>query len=70
MPEDIQNKEQTLEKPLSGGMRLLRTSLLVAGSALLGGLTVVLWNRSTLLQLRQPQYPAATPSRDEDVEEI
>jgi hypothetical protein len=36
----------------------LRTGLLMAGSALLGGLAVVLWNRNTLANLRQPNAEA------------
>jgi hypothetical protein len=42
------------------GFRLLKTGLLVAGSALLGGLAVVLWNRQSLIKLRQP---APVPNR-------
>lgn len=38
-------------------LQVLRTGLLVAGSALLGGLAVVFWNRKSLASLRQPQDP-------------
>jgi hypothetical protein len=43
----------------------LQAALLVAGSMLLGGLAVVLWNRSSLSRLRQPaEIPPAPVSPD------
>jgi hypothetical protein len=47
----------------------LRTGLLIAGSALLGGLAVVLWNRSSLSRLRQPAEAASQPPVSPDEEE-
>ena len=46
--------ESVPEEPLQPRLQALRTGLLIAGSALLGGLAVVLWNRSSLSRLRQP----------------
>ena len=46
----------------------LRTGLLMAGSALLGGLAVVLWNRKTLANLRQPAASSNQPPEIEDEE--
>jgi hypothetical protein len=41
---------------------VLRTGLLIAGSALFGGLAVVLWNRKALAGLRQlPPHPETPP---------
>jgi len=42
------------QAPFGRGLRVFLTSAIVAGSALLGGLAVVLWNRRTLSGLRQP----------------
>jgi len=42
--------------------------LLVAGSALLGGLAVVLWNRKTLASLRQPAAESNRPPAIPDEE--
>ena len=49
---------EALPEPLSGP---LRTGLLIAGSMLLGGLAVVLWNRSSLSRLRQPAETESAP---------
>jgi hypothetical protein len=43
------------------GIRFVKTGLLVAGSVLLGGLAVVLWNRNSLTKLHQP-VPAPNQS--------
>ena len=47
---DSESTSQEVHNHRLGG---LRTGLLMAGSALLGGLAVVLWNRKTLASLRQ-----------------
>jgi len=49
--------ESDPEPPFKPRFETLRTGLLIAGSALLGGLAVVLWNRSSLSRLRQPLEP-------------
>jgi hypothetical protein len=59
--------EPTPEPPKKRGIRVLQTGLLVAGSALLGGLAVVLWHRKSLAKLRQP-VPESTPV-EQDAEE-
>ena len=46
----------------------LETGLLIAGSALLGGLAVAFWNRKSLSRLRQPVAVANNPSVQTDVE--
>jgi hypothetical protein len=51
------------------GIRTLKTGLLVAGSVLLGGLTVALWNRKSLAKLRQPLPVPNHPSEEQDAEE-
>jgi hypothetical protein len=51
------------------GLHVLGTALLIAGSALFGGLAVVLWNRKALSGLRQNPAPFQKPSplpNDED----
>jgi hypothetical protein len=45
------------------------TGVIIAGSALVGGLAVVLWNRKTLSGLRQPAEPGKKPSSQTDNEE-
>jgi len=55
----------------SGGRRsvqVLRTGLLIAGSAFLGGMAVVFWNQKSLTRLRQAAESAAE-SRDGGEEE-
>jgi len=39
--------------PPKSERKFLHTSLLIAGSALFGGLAVALWNRRTLTQMRR-----------------
>lgn len=55
---DLKPASEETHPPRAGG---LRTVLLVAGSALLGGLAVVLWNRKTLASLRQPAAEVNRP---------
>jgi hypothetical protein len=50
------------------GLRSLKTGFLIAGSAFLGGLTVVLWNRKSLAKLRQSHLEGNHPSSPQDVE--
>lgn len=63
MSESEQNPSSS---PRLGGFR---TGLLIAGSALLGGLAVVLWNRSSLSRLRQPAEAGAQPPVSADGED-
>ena len=49
----------------STGLRLVRAGILIAGSALLGGLAVAFWNRKSLAKLRQP---VTVPTTSQDVE--
>jgi hypothetical protein len=49
------------------GLRFLSAGLLVASSALFGGLAVALWDRKSLTKLRQPSRPhPRTPLPSED----
>jgi hypothetical protein len=50
------------------GFRFLQTGLLVAGSALLGGLAVALWHRNSLAKLRQPASVSPTVHADAEEE--
>lgn len=50
-------------------LQAFRTGLLIAGSALLGGLAVVLWNRSSLSKLRQSAETEALPLDPSDGED-
>jgi hypothetical protein len=52
------------------GLRALRTGLLIAGSALFGGLAVALWNRKALANLRQPPETPNPASVKPDAEDI
>jgi hypothetical protein len=47
LPENSKN-------PAPKGLHALGTALLMAGSAIFGGLAVVLWNRKALSRLRLP----------------
>jgi hypothetical protein len=51
------------------GLHLVGTALLIAGSALFGGLAVVLWNRKALSRLHQPAANLQKPSSLPDDEE-
>jgi len=68
MPAMNPTPESAPEPPAEPRFQALRTGLLIAGSALLGGLAVVLWNRSSLSTLRQPVEPGPLPPTfpDED----
>ena len=46
----------------------LKTGALIAGSAFLGGLAVVFWNRKSLARLRQPGCDSSQTSVHENVE--
>ncbi|HTX40223.1 MAG TPA: hypothetical protein VMD25_00240 [Acidobacteriaceae bacterium] len=48
------------------GLRMLGTGLLIAGSALFGGLAVALWDRKSLAKLRQPSHVPQISSSPED----
>ena len=64
MNTEPENAPETAPRPR---LRGLGTGLLIAASALFGGLAVVLWNRGSLSRLRQPPEPVA--SRDGEDEE-
>lgn len=62
---DPQTRSQNSKQPKAS---LLRTGLLIAGSALLGGLAVVLWHRKSLANLRQPVSEPDRPPKEPDAE--
>lgn len=51
--------------------RILRTALMMGGSALLGGLTVAIFNRKQIASMRQAQanspQPVPKPPEEEEV---
>lgn len=51
--KQITDLSGALVTPSKSERKLLRTGLLIAGSALFGGLAVALWNRRALTQLRR-----------------
>ena len=65
---DTAEEKPGTESPRKTRFDGLRTGLLMAGSALLGGLAVVLWNRKSLANLRQPAAPSNQPPEVEDEE--
>jgi hypothetical protein len=63
------NQSQTPEQPPSGArLKAFLTGAIVAASALVGGLAVVLWNRKTLSGLRQHGDLGHRPSTSSDKE--
>lgn len=65
MSPDADSAEIQPHSPPRRGLRLLGTGLLIATSALFGGLAVALWDRKSLAKLRQPSQPPI-PSVAED----
>jgi hypothetical protein len=66
----MSNQPQTAEKRESGvKLKAFLTGAIIAGSALVGGLAVVLWNRSALSGLRQHPEPDKKPSAEADENE-
>jgi hypothetical protein len=64
----MQNQSQTPETPNSGAkLSAFLTGAVLAASALVGGLAVVLWNRRILAGLRQQSDPAKAASAEPDV---
>jgi len=64
------NQPQTIEKPESGArLKAFLTGAIIAASALVGGLAVVLWNRKALSGLHQHPDPDQKPSTAPDVDE-
>ncbi len=57
------------ESPPGNRLRVLRTGLLIAGSALFGGLAVAFWNRKSLARLRQPVEVPERPPAEPDAED-
>jgi hypothetical protein len=59
------NQSQTPEPPESGAkVKAFMTGAIIAASALVGGLAVVLWNRKALSGLRQHPEAGKNPSPD------
>jgi hypothetical protein len=59
----MQNQQETPSQPKSDTkFKAFVTGAIIAGSALVGGLAVVLWNRQTLSGLRQHHEPRKKPS--------
>ena len=60
------SKEDNAQKEVRSSR--LRTGLLIAGSALFGGIAVAFWNRRTLTKMQNPpaEKASAPPSVDED----
>jgi len=54
--------------PSRPGISALKTGLLVAASAFLGGLAVVFWNRQSLSRLRQSEVEHHRATAEEDAE--
>jgi hypothetical protein len=64
------NQPQRDEQPKAGvKAKAFLTGAIVAGSAIAGGLAVVLWNRKALARLLQHPEPVARPSIEEDSDE-
>jgi hypothetical protein len=63
------SQKPTSQAPFGRGLRAFVTGAIFAGSALLGGLAVVLWNRRTLSGLRQPGHPREKSPAHPDGEE-
>ncbi|HUB18780.1 MAG TPA: hypothetical protein VL990_09110 [Acidobacteriaceae bacterium] len=63
MSEPPQQPQRTSPNP---GLRAFVTGMIIAGSALVGGLAVVLWNRKTLSGLRQNPAPSPPPDDEEE----
>lgn len=59
LEKDIDSKEENPKK--SGKDSRLRTGLLVLGSALFGGIAVVLWNRKTMASMQNPPQGKPLP---------
>jgi hypothetical protein len=68
MKPDPDEQETPTETVQRRGIRLLQTGLLVAGSALLGGVAVAIWNRKSLAKLRQPAPNPSAVHADADEE--
>lgn len=54
--ESADSKRENGEKQSHGGV--FRTGLLVLGSAVFGGIAVVLWNRRALTNIQNPPPPS------------
>jgi hypothetical protein len=56
--------QETLPNPAPERQSPVRMALIVATSALLGGITVALWNRGILEGMRRPITPASAQERE------
>ena len=66
----MQNQQESPGKPDSAAtLKAFLTGAVLAASALVGGLTVVLLNRKVLFGLRQQAESAKTPPAETDAEE-
>ncbi len=67
MSAHADSAEHQLHSRSHRSLRMLATGLLIAGSALFGGLAVALWDRKSLARLRQPSPLPPIPPSAEDV---
>jgi hypothetical protein len=65
MPADADSAKNQSHSTSRRGLRMLGTGLLIATSALFGGLAVAFWDRKSLAKLRQPSPPPPTPSSED-----
>ena len=63
----MESKQQHRNEGISSG-RGWRTFVMLAGSALLGGTAVALWNRRLLAEIRENARQNPEPDRDDIVE--
>ena len=62
--DPLNSGKETTAEPRTTRSSHLRTGLLLAGSALFGGIAVALWNRRTLARMRQ-EFPAEAAAETE-----
>jgi hypothetical protein len=62
-------KSETESSRQNSDRKFWQTALLLAASAAFGGLTVALWNRKTLADMRNraPEQPPRAPGREDDI---
>jgi hypothetical protein len=68
MVQEAMTSEQEHQNEGKSGRGSWRTFLMLAGSALLGGTAVALWNRRLLADIRRESQEDRVPTRDERVE--
>lgn len=67
MPE-LPSADAHDDTPQNRGWGALKTGAIIAGSAFLGGLAVVFWNRKSLARLRQSTDDSSQTSVHEDAD--